>query len=168
MLKVIERDQNIWQNLSEDIRKDILRYRGFDGINLRTSEDVNNIPELLKDTNLKREDVELILIESVTLPPSTETRFRFLGFDVGIIKEYDEYVFFSGILNEIHLKGNPGLESLVQKLNKNYLFDSQEDCNEYLTLRDQALDMGNANFLETAYETNQFQCCRIYVYEAKG
>lgn len=167
-----------WIHLSLKQREKILEYKGFDSIIWFWAEDNTEINKLKNELELiSIEDFEQIkeYIDStittytvfITNSKKFELKnksFKFIGFDVGVTHEYNEPVFFSGIFNEVRDGGNEIINSSNLELNKYYLFNSIEDCENYLELRKKAISQKAINYIETAYNTEQFEICQIYLY----
>jgi len=167
IVSIIERDNdNIWCNLPNIIRKNMLRYKGFDGLHMKDYEYSSNVLEILILEQKKREKIQDLIIISVAnnVIDNLSSDFRFIGYDVGVIEEFEEFIFFSGILNELRKEGNKHFGELWSKLNSYYLFESIVDCKQYLILREEALKSQEKNFIETAYSSNQFEICSIFLY----
>ncbi|NSL90508.1 hypothetical protein ECE50_027035 [Chitinophaga sp. Mgbs1] len=180
---VVERDySNTWRNLPFPVRKKILGYKGFDGIRWplyeewqaagRVSFSVHNeagqytaleevtdyVTHLRIDLN---KDPDILVLNA---DPAASAELIFLGFDVGVLEEAGSPVFFSGILNEIRADGNPALQQLPANLNRYYLFNTEEQCREYLRLRQAAEQTEDTTFIETAYSSEEFSIVAIYQY----
>ena len=186
---IIERDTaNIWKNLDIDIRNKILSYRGFSGIhwpffdewkrenknkevfNLYNGtarlSDLDRIVDYYKWVkNRTTEIVDLLAISFTdTILDFSFKNFKFIGYDIGVIDEYEEPIYFSAILNEIRVNGNSNFKDVERKLNGKYLFDNKEDCFEYLNAREKAFKEGETIYIETAYETNQYIVLPVFLY----
>lgn len=175
---IIERNKDqIWKNLPLGERKDILNYRGFDGLRWPLYQEnkenfilYNGLGDISDETliyslfdkisTITENPLDLLLLNN---PIRDFNKKCFIGYDVGVIEEYGDPVFFSGILNEIRTNGNKYITEKIKSLNNNYLFDTISDCNEYLSLREIAFNMQNIQHLETAYQTNQMEIISIYL-----
>jgi hypothetical protein len=170
------RDTTLWSNLSPQEQTILLRYRGFNHSPLSDNDILpfdlepkltKNLKSILENyQNVRRATILCDLLWLTTDVKSTiqDSDFIFLGFDVGILEEHGEPIFFSGILNELRPSGNSYIRHLVQSLNANYLFSNLEDCTNFLAARDKALKH-QPDFLETAYETSQYQVIAVWLYQ---
>ena len=70
---------------------------------------------------------------------SEGTRFIFLGYECGIINEYDNY---SAIQNDLLLRHFQELEIFQRQLNKNLLFPSSVEAEAFLAKRRELLKQG--------------------------
>ncbi|RFM30121.1 hypothetical protein DXN05_03870 [Deminuibacter soli] len=184
VLLVIERDNtNVWSSLAHTQREKMFRYKGFSGMQWPLYEEWSKAGKILFEiTNDlgSYADKEAIISYTIALKAAFKKEFDLLllnptkekqdphilfrGYDVGILEEFEEPIFFSGILNEIRENGNPNLIKLQSYLNENYLFSTAQQCEAYLSARHEAEMRHELSYIETAYNTSQFAAFSIYEY----
>ena len=141
LLVVVREVDKIWPTLPAVERARIVQYRGFDSraswpdleLSAIPIEVVNNVADLSQYQAVReyvgiiqgrvREKVDLLLLRDIENKSICElsNTFTFIGYDVGVLNEFDEPVFSSIILHEIHKSGNSLVRDLHQSLNKFYL-----------------------------------------------
>jgi hypothetical protein len=181
---VVERDNSeIWKNLSSLERTPILKYHGFDCVtrwpmidklfneglqdfgittDLASSGDLEKIiryVDLFKKNF--RKELEILLL-SFNKTPERDNANKFLGYDAGVICSGEDPIFFSSILNELRMSGNGYIKNYVSLLNKNYLFNKEQDAVAYLAAREMAVSNGATEYMETAFHTSEFTYCTIH------
>lgn len=172
----------IWANLPDTERQTLLAYRGFDSRmswpaleentdNIQLRNGLADISQLTKieqyyqqQKNKSDRQIDLLLLEpSSDLEPLPVENFEFIGYDVGVLNEYEEPVFFSIILHEVRRNGNTYLSDFTNKLNDCYLFNLHADCDACIAKRIQAFEDSCTNGLEVAYHSTQLQVISIFL-----
>ncbi len=188
-LIVVERNNEaLWKNLDATIRQKILKYQGFDGnpwplykewnqkensnLSFQLYNSLGAFEDLKQILNYYKKvknilNVKLISVEYPKNISNSNINFDFKGYDIGIKEEYEEPIFFSAILNEIRKNANFHFAEAEKKLNNNYLFSNINDCNLFLQAREVALKNHESEFIETAYQTNQYEIVPIFLYQEK-
>lgn len=184
---IVERDlDNIWTNLPQLQRKPLLSYRGFDAQLLWFNSELDGSRYLLNVSVLNENKVDItqfsqikkhyhgikkhsnktvdLLLLAEDRVPYYDNNFIFIGYDIGIIEEFNELVFFSVILNEIREYGNSYLNNFANKLNEYYLLPTRALSIECIKARTNAFKNNATVGIETAYPTEQMQIIALYCY----
>ncbi|MDJ1501239.1 hypothetical protein [Xanthocytophaga agilis] len=95
-----------------------------------------------------------------TLP---DPRFTFIGYDYGVVYEDYTYPFFSSLINEVRIGGNPLLTQFINIVNSFYLLPTLEDCVAYASARQLALKI-DTSCMESAYDGSSFAPFKVFLF----